>query len=185
MVERGKKWMSFLTLGHMRCMCEYWCVRVSSVARSLNADLHCKVRCVAAVSRSLGRAVLFATKLLRLKEKLLKHYWLLCSLLTTILSLCWWCCLATEPLSKWEFKTLLGPRLWLTGKHFCGMYFLPLCWNHTAYIKYWIWQNPSCRVLVVLFYIWFHMTAIKRIFRRHVYNVYRVYRVEQGSFHGE
>lgn len=98
-LREKRKWMSFLTPGHLQCMCELGCVRVSSVVRSLNADLHCRARRVPAGPTSLGTAVLFtakATKLLRLKEELLKYYWLLCPPLTTILSLCWWCCLATE-----------------------------------------------------------------------------------------
>ena len=68
--------MPFLTRAHMLCMCELGCVRVSGVVKSLTADLHCRVRRVPAVIRSLGTAVLFTVntaKLLRLKEELLKH----------------------------------------------------------------------------------------------------------------
>lgn len=36
--------MSFLTPGHMQCMCALGCVRVSSVVKSQNADLHCCIQ---------------------------------------------------------------------------------------------------------------------------------------------
>lgn len=51
-------------------------VGISSVVKSLNVDLHCRVRRVPAAPRSVGTAVLFrtnATKLFRLKEELSKQ----------------------------------------------------------------------------------------------------------------
>lgn len=69
---RGKrKWMSFLTPGHMQCMCALGCVRVSSLVKSLNADLHCRVRRVPAVSRPRNGCAVYK-KALKAERKALK-----------------------------------------------------------------------------------------------------------------